>query len=57
MSAQITFSTLMADITTLKNENSTNSNNLAMTKAVDASQDVKLQRLVTEVVAQEHKVA
>ena len=46
----------MTDVTELRETNATNSGNLAMQKAIDASQDAKLVQLVTDVTALEHKV-
>ena len=47
----------MTDVATLRDTNATNSANLAMQKAVDASQDTKLVQLVEDVSKLEHKVS
>ena len=57
MSAQLSFSQLMQDVAELRQTNGTNSANLAGTKAVDASQDAKLQQLVNDIGSLEHKVS
>ena len=53
----MSFTDLMDDVTTLRETNATNSGNLAAQKAIDASQEMKLTQLVTDVGALEHKVS
>lgn len=55
--ASLMFQELMGKITTLKSSNSANSISLAQQKAIDASQNAKLEQLVDDVTAIEHKVA
>lgn len=55
--ASMMFQELMGKITTLKSSNSANSVSLAQQKAIDASQNAKLEQLVDDVTAIEHKVA
>lgn len=55
--ASTSFTQFMTDVENLSTTNQTNKNNLATQKAIDVSQDKKLEQLVDDITGLEHKVA
>lgn len=55
--ASTSFTQFMTDVTNLSDTNQTNKNNLATQKAIDVSQDKKLEQLVDDITGLEHKVS
>ena len=51
------FDTFIMNVDTLKDTNQNNSTDLATQKAIDAAQDAKLEQLIDDITALEHKVS
>lgn len=55
--ASTTFNTFMTDVENLSSTNKANRNDLATQKAIDKSQELKIEQLVDDITGLEHKVA